>query len=71
MNAQVRHVTERFGSQYPRRGLGKPVLVALDVCAAFVAVVTIARVAVGSLSPMVEKAHWQELSGIVQTPHES
>ena len=56
MNVQVRYVKERFGSQYPRRGVGKPVLVALDVCAAFVAVVTIARVAVGSLSPVVVKA---------------
>ena len=56
MNVQVRYVKERFGSQYPRRGVGKPVLVALGVYAVFVAVVTIAWVAVGSLSPVVVKA---------------
>jgi hypothetical protein len=36
--------------------LRKPMLVALGVGAVFVAVVTIARVAVGSLSPVVVKA---------------
>jgi hypothetical protein len=48
--AQARYVKERFGSQYPRRGWGKPLLVALGVFAVFMVAMIAVGVVIGVLS---------------------
>ena len=48
--AQARYVKERFGSQYPRRGWGKPMLAALGVFTIFMVAMTIVGVVIGLLS---------------------
>jgi hypothetical protein len=49
--AQARYVKERFGSQYPRCGWGRPLLVALGVFAVFMVAMIAVGVVIAVLSP--------------------